>query len=138
MKIYQFLCVIALFILSVFTAGAQNQQPQTPEQKEKQLLEWIDKEVQRLSSLLELEYWQEFYVDSTLTHDYHAMAEEMEQMQKSKVENRDLYINVQDKWMQAIDNSYKRFFTDEQWKKYWKTGGKRAQDARDKRNKKKK
>ena len=62
----------------------------------------------------------------------------MEQMQKSKVENRDLYINVQDRWMQAIDNSYKRFFTDEQWKKYWKTGGKRAQDARDKRNKKKK
>ena len=138
MKIYRLLSLFAAITLSLFVAGAQNQPPQTPEEKEKQLLEFIDKEVQRLSSLLDLEYWQEFYVDSTLTHDYHAMAEEMEQMQKSKVENRDLYINVQDKWMQAIDNSYKRFFTDEQWKKYWKTGGKRAQDARDKRNKKKK
>ena len=138
MKIYRLLSLFAAITLSHFVAGAQNQPPQTPEEKEKQLLEFIDKEVQRLSNLLDLEYWQEFYVDSTLTHDYHAMAEEMEQMQKSKVENRDLYINVQDKWMQAIDNSYKRFFTDEQWKKYWKTGGKRAQDARDKRNKKKK
>ena len=88
-------------------------------------MEFIDKEVQRLSNLLDLEYWQEFYVDSTLTHDYHAMAEEMEQMQKSKVENRTCTCNVQDKWMQAIDASYKRFFTEEQWNKYWKTGGKR-------------
>jgi hypothetical protein len=138
MKIYRLLSVILGAALSVFAASAQNQQPQTPEQREKQLLEFIDKEVQRLSSQLDLEYWQEFYVDSTLTHDFRAMTEEMESMQKAMVENRDLYVNVQDKWMQAIDNSYKRFFTDEQWKKYWKTGGKRAQDARDKRNKKKK
>ena len=47
MKFYHFLSVIALFILSVFMAKAQNQQPQTPEQKEKQLLEYVDKEVQR-------------------------------------------------------------------------------------------
>ena len=61
----------------------------------------------------------------------------MEEMQKAKVENRDLYVNVQDKWMQQIDDSYQRFFTEEQWKKYMKSGGKRAKDARDKRNKKK-
>ena len=122
--------------LSVTIARAQ--QPQTPEQREKQLLEYVDKEVQRLSTLLELEYWQEFYVDSTLTHDYKAMNEEMEKMQGAKVENSDLYINVQDKWMQQIDDTYKRLFTADQWTKYWKSGGKRAQDARDKRNKKKK
>ncbi len=122
--------------LSVTLARAQ--QPQTPEQREKQLLEYVDKEVQRLSTLLELEYWQEFYVDSTLTHDYKAMNEEMEKMQGAKVENSDLYINVQDKWMQQIDDTYKRLFTADQWAKYWKSGGKRAQDARDKRNKKKK
>lgn len=137
MKIYRLLNLIAVLCLSVLVAKAQNQQPQTPEEKEKQLLEFVDKEVQRLSTLLNLEYWQEFYVDSTLTHDYRAMTEELEQMQKSKVENRDLYINVQDKWMQAIDDSYKRFFTEEQWKKYWKSGAKRAQEARDKRKGKK-
>ena len=100
------------------------------------MLEFVDKEVQRLSTMLELEYWQEFYVDSTLTHDLKAMSEELESMQKAKVENRDLYVTVQDKWMQQIDNSYKRFFTPEQWAKYWKSGGKRAQEARDKRNNK--
>ena len=136
MKFYRFLSVLAILCLSVFVSGAQNQPPQTPEQKEKQLLEWIDKEVQRLSSLLELEYWQEFYVDSTLTHDYKAMSQEMEKMQGAKVENPDLYLNVQDKWLQQIDDSYKRFFTEEQWKKYWKNGGKRAQESRNKRKKK--
>lgn len=127
--------MLALYLCA---SVARAQQPQTPEEREKQLLEYVDKEVQRLSTLLELEYWQEFYVDSTLTHDYKAMNEEMEKMQSAKVENTDLYINVQDKWMQQIDNTYKRIFTEQQWAKYWKTGGKRAQDGRDKRNKKKK
>ena len=112
---------------------AQNQGPQTPEQREKQLLEAIDNEVKRLSDQLGLEYWQEFYVDSTLTHDYHALQEELEDLQKAKVGNADIYQIVQDKWMQQIDDTYKRYFTEEQWKKYWKSTGQRNQKARDKR-----
>ena len=135
MKIYRLLHLMAAITLSVFVARAQNQGPLTPEQKEKQLMDFVDKEVQRLSTLLELEYWQEFYVDSTLTHDYKAMSEELESMSKAKVENRDLYQNVQDKWAQKIDDSYKRFFTEQQWNKYWKTSGKRAYEARNKRKK---
>ena len=123
---------VALF-LSAIALPAQNQGPQTPEQREKQLVEFIEKEVKRLSDQLELEYWQEFYVDSTLTHDYHAMQDELEDFQKAKVGNVDLYQSVQDKWMQQIEDSYKRFFTDEQWKKYWKSNGQRNQKARDKR-----
>ncbi|MCR4843903.1 MAG: hypothetical protein K5843_02785 [Bacteroidales bacterium] len=137
MKICRLLNVVLFFGLSVFVASAQNQGPQTPEQKEKQLLEYVDKEVQRLSGLLNLEYWQEFYVDSTLTHDFKAMTEELEHLSAAKVENSDLYIAVQDKWMEQVDASYKRFFTDEQWKKYWKSGAKKAQQARDKRKNKK-
>ena len=137
MKIYRLLSVILGAALSVFAASAQNQQPQTPEQREKQLLEFIDKEVQRLSSQLDLEYWQEFYVDSTLTHDYKAMTAELERLSSAKVENTDLYIAVQDKWAEQIDASYKSFFTEEQWNKYWKTGAKKAQQARDKRKNKK-
>jgi hypothetical protein len=138
MKIYRLLSVILGAALSVFAASAQSQQPQTPEQREKQLLEFIDKEVQRLSSQLDLEYWQEFYVDSTLTHDYKAMTAELERLSSAKVENTDLYIAVQDKWAEQIDASYKSFFTEEQWNKYWKTGAKKAQQARDKRKNKKK
>ncbi len=137
MKICRLLNAVLFFGLSVFVASAQNQGPQTPEQKEKQLLEYVDKEVQRLSGLLNLEYWQEFYVDSTLTHDFKAMTEELEHLSAAKVENSDLYIAVQDKWMEQVDASYKRFFTEEQWKKYWKSGAKKAQQARDKRKNKK-
>ena len=90
MKFYHFLCVIAFFILSVPAAKAQNQQPQTPEQKEKQLLEYVDKEVERLTNLLNLEYWQEFYVDSTLTHDLKALQEELEKLQAAKVDKYSL------------------------------------------------
>ena len=122
----------ALFLPS----AAKNQQPpQTPEQQEKQFTEMVDKEVKRLTDLLDLEYWQEFYVDSILTHDLRARMEEIQSMQKAKVENTDLYMAVSDKWMQQIDDSYKRFFTQEQWDKYWKTTGKRAQKERDKRKK---
>jgi len=137
MKICRLLNVVLVFGLSVFAAAAQNQGPQTPEQKEKQLLEYVDKEVQRLSGLLNLEYWQEFYVDSTLTHDYKAMTAELEHLSAAKVENSDLYIAIQDKWLEQIDASYKRFFDEAQWNKYWKSGGKKAQQARDKRKNKK-
>ena len=123
----------AVLLLGAPALRAQNQGPQTPEEKEKQLLEYIDKEVNRLSDQLGLEYWQEFYVDSTLTHDYKALQEELEDLQKTKVGNTDIYQGVQDKWMQQIDDSYQRFFSEEQWQKYWKSTGQRAKKARDKR-----
>lgn len=137
MKIYQgmkHLWMLAAALLAGTVAlHAQNQGQQTQEQREKQRLEYIDTQVKRLVDQLDLEYWQEFYVDSTLTHDLVAMEEELTELQKTKVSNSDLYQNVQDKWLQQIDDSYKRFFTEEQWKKYWKTTGQRAQKARDKR-----
>ena len=137
MKIYQGMkhiwLLAVLLLMSAPALLAQNQGPQTPEQREKQLLEFIDKEVKRLSEQLDLEYWQEFYVDSTLTHDYKAMQEELEDLQKTKVGNVDIYQRVQDKWMQQIDDSYQRFFNEEQWAKYWKSTGQRAKKARDKR-----
>ena len=137
MKIYQGMkhlwMLAAVLLLGAPALRAQNQGPQTPEEKEKQLLEYIDKEVNRLSDQLGLEYWQEFYVDSTLTHDFKALQEELEDLQKTKVGNADIYQRVQDKWMQQIDDSYQRFFTEEQWQKYWKSTGQRAKKARDKR-----
>ena len=130
--------IIALFaLLSLFSAAElRAQAPQSPEEQEKQLMEFIDKEVERLSSTLKLEYWQQFYVDSTPVHDYHALQEEMQTLQNAKVSNSDLYIAVQDKWQERIYNSYHRFFNDEQWKKYLKSGAAREQKARDKRREK--
>ena len=134
MKIFRLVFLCAGILMLALPLAAQNQLP-TPEQQEKQMMEYIDKEVQRLTEILDLEYWQEFYVDSTLTHDYHAMAEELQTLQKARVENTDLYTGIQDKWMEQIDATYKRIFNEAQWKKYWKSGGQRAQKERDKRKK---
>jgi hypothetical protein len=129
----QIFALIGLLFLSLPAFG---QQPQTPEEQEKQLLEFIDKEVERLTSALNLEYWQTSYVDSTLVHDYHALQDEMKELQNAKVSNTDLYIAVQDKWQEQIYNTFHRFFNEDQWKKYLKTGAAREQKARDKRREK--
>lgn len=134
------ICKIIIVALPCLFLGAglkaQNP-PQTPEQREKQMTEFIDKEVKRITDMLNLEYWQEFYVDSILNHDLRARQAEILDMQKARVENTDLYMAISDKWMEKIDNSFKRFFTQEQWEKYWKSGAKRAQKERDKRKNKK-
>jgi hypothetical protein len=44
-----------------------------------------------------------------------------------------MYANVQDKWMEQIDITYKRIFNEEQWAAYLKNGAAKAQKAREKR-----
>lgn len=134
MKIYRLLSILAVSTLLATGLSAQNP-PQTQEQREKQMLEYIDKEVQRLSDMLKLEYWQEFYVDSILTHNLSGMAEELAQLQQAKVENADLYLDVRDKWNEKTDQALERIFDEQQWKKYLKTGAGREKKARDKRKK---
>lgn len=123
-----------LSILVIFPVRmAAQEQPASPEEVEKKRLEYIDKEIERLNSMLELEYYQEFWVDSVLTHDLKAMQDEVQELQKAKVSNYDMYIAVQDKWYQRIYDAYHKFLTEEQWAKYLKSGAGREQMARDRR-----
>ena len=91
------------------------------------------KEADRLGDLLKLEDWQIFRVDSTLQNDFAALQAEMEKMQKSRVDNYDLYMFIRDKWMDQIDNTYRKIFTDSQWAAYLKSGAGKQQKAREKR-----
>ena len=125
------LSLIAASLLAFYFAS--DQQPQTPEEQEKQLMEYIDKEVERLSNTLKMEYWQEFYADSVLVHDFHAMQDELKELQASKVTNADMYQQVQDKWSENIYNAFHKFLNEDQWKKYLKGGAARDKKARDKR-----
>ena len=129
------LSAATLLVLAIFPArlAAQDQQPMSPEEIEKKRLEYIDKEKERLVNLLGLEYYQEFWVDSTLTHDLTAMHEELRVLQSSKVSNYDMYVAVQDKWNQQIYDTYHRFFNKDQWAKYLKSGAAKEQQARDRR-----
>ena len=127
MKIFVGAAVLALsFICSSVTAFAQ--EPEEPD-----MLEIAENEADRLQRLLDLNGGQVFYVDSTLKHDYQAMQDEMKKLQAAKVSNSSMYISVQDKWMEAIDRSYKKIFTEEQWAAYLKSGAAKLQKAREKR-----
>ncbi len=123
-------CGAITVLLSLLMSGqclAQEQQePPT-------VTEMAANEAERLERLLELEYWQVFYVDSTLQHDFQAMKEELEALQAAKVSNSSMYIAVQDKWMSKIDSTYMKLFTAQQWKAYLKSGAAKQQKARAKR-----
>ena len=106
------------------------------EKKQPTMEELAAKEADRLGELLDLEDWQIFYVDSTLQHDYNALDAEIKSLQGAKVGNQDLYLSVQDKWMDQIDNTYQKFFTEEQWARYLKSGAARNRKAREKRKEK--
>lgn len=131
MKSKIFLALILLFIgLSfVFEQELAAQEPQ----KQPDVYERAEMEADRLQELLDLDDWQVFYVDSTLKHDYPAMMAEYDKLSASKVSNHSMYQMVFDKWMEQVDKTYKRIFTDEQWAAYLKSGAARAQKAREKR-----
>ena len=113
-----FLTVVCLAI-SALTAFAQ-QNPPSPEEQEKKLSEYIQKEVDRLEMTLKLEDWQVFYVDSILNHDYRAMQEEMNKLSSSKVSNYDIYTRTSDKWAENIYVAFRKVLNDNQWAKYLK------------------
>ncbi len=118
----------ALLASMVSGARASAQQNQGPD-----IYEQVQAETDRLQRVLDLEDWQAFYVDSTLTHDFTAMMAEYEKLQGSKVTNTSMYQAVQDKWMDQIDATYRKIFTDDQWKAYLKAGAGRLIKAREKR-----
>ena len=125
---------MAVGILMMAGHGVASAQQQ---EKQPDVYEQAEQEADRLQGLLDLEDWQVFYVDSTLKHDFPAMMADYEELKKAKVANQSMYQDVHDKWMEQIDKTYKRIFTDEQWAKYLKNGAARAQKARAKRKERK-
>lgn len=127
MKLKVLLLISFLMFFSCFAASAQQQEEQPD------IFEQAEMEADRLQRVLDLEDWQVFYVDSTLKHDFPAMMAEYEELRNSKVSNTSMYVAVQDKWMEQIDATYKKIFTEEQWAAYLKQGAAKAQKARAKR-----
>ena len=128
MKHVIFTGLMLLLALPVF---AQNQM--SPEEEAKKLREGIDKEIDRLTTLLDLADWQVFYVDSTLTYNIESMRVEQKALAAAKVSNTDLYWETNDKWQEATYVQYRKIFNDKQWERYLKSGGAKEKKARDKR-----
>lgn len=129
--------IFGILLLSLLTLSAaaqqQGQSKQDKIKEEKQLREYIDKNVEQTGINLGLEDWQLFYVDSILTHDVTAMTAEIKQLQASKVSNSAVYEQVQDKWLEAIYQAMGKVLNEDQWNKYLKQGAAREKKARDKR-----
>lgn len=129
LKIRASVALATFFALSFFCCEANaQQQPKQPD-----IYEQAEMEADRLQRVLDLEDWQVFYVDSTLKHDFPAMMADYDQLRKAKVANSAMYQDVQDKWMDQIDATYKKIFTPEQWAAYLKQGAAKAQKSREKR-----
>ena len=129
----KFFGIIVLSLLPFCAFAQQKTDPKADEKAEKELREYIDKQVESLGETLELEDWQMFYVDSILTHDYTAMRDEIKSMSASKVSNSALYERVQDKWTEQTYQALIGLMDDEQAAKYNKMGAARDKKARDKR-----
>lgn len=121
-----------IFVSTIFfnfnVSFAQIQEQETPD-----IYEQAEQEADRLQRILDLDDWQVFYVDSTLKHDLPAMMGEYDRLRENKVSNNSLYQVVHDKWMDKIDESYRRIFNDSQWEAYLKSGALRKQKERAKR-----
>ena len=124
--------IAAVFLLACLPALAQ-EQALTPEQREKQLYENIQKQVDDMADRLDLEDWQVFYADSILTANFGELAREYEQLGRNRVSDPDIYVRIQDGCMEKNYNAFRRILSDEQWAKYLKSGAAREKKARDKR-----
>lgn len=125
--------LISLLAMLLIAAPAFAQEMTEEEKKsEKELREFVDKELEKLTSQLKLEYWQEFLVDSIMTHDYTAITREFDKYKKEKIGNTDEYYKVQDKWNDQMYYAIERILDDKQKVLFQKTAIAKAKKQRDK------
>lgn len=124
-------CALMLGFLSLSAAAQDTAQAQ--KEAEEKLYESVDREVERLTNLLNLDDAQIFYVDSILTHDLKAVQDDFATLARQKVTNMDIYEDARLRWMDKIYYAYEKVFNEEQWAKYLKSGAARDKKNRDKR-----
>ena len=124
-----FLSILAcsLFLLGAAPGALAQQKERTPE-------EIASQEAERLETLLGLEGWQVFYVDSRLQNNYSHMQAELYGLRDSQVENVDLYVSVRDKWNQLTYDAFSKVFNEDQWNRYLKSGAGKNMKLRQKRS----
>lgn len=131
MKMRSLLIPLLAVLLLAVPAKAQDKTPDELK-AEKELREFVDSELEKLTSQLKLEYWQEFLVDSIMTHDYQAITEEFNKYKKEKISNTDEYYKVQDKWNDKMYYAIEAILNKDQKALFAKTVMAKAKKQRDK------
>lgn len=127
----KFILIFIMTALMVPAFGAKAQD--LSDERQKQIEEMIGQSVERMEEILKLEDWQTFYLDSILMHDYTYMYQELEELQKRKATNTDLYYQIQDKWQDQIYDAVHKVLNEDQWAKYLKVGAAKEKKEREKR-----
>ena len=85
-------------------------------------------EANRLERLLKLEPHQTFFIDSILQHDMKALHDEIEALKTSGTQEYTVYTQVQDRWADQIDSSYRKVLTEYQYMIYRRDIGKLSKE----------
>lgn len=115
------LCALPVF---AFSANAQNQEEQSPE-------EMAALQAEQMAELFDFTDYQLYQADSILQVNYPAMMMEINQVQRSGAQQQDKYLMVQNKYLEIIDNAFEKIMTEEQWAKYMKSAYGQAKKKRD-------
>ena len=125
-RLFTILLLAAALLLSAPAAWAQ--EPQQPD-----IDQIIANQVDNLTRNFKLDEVQVFFIDSILQYNYRAMNEAFEEARKTGASNSETYQAISDEWMQATDEAFERFFTEDQWKKYMKSTYGKEKQRREKR-----
>lgn len=125
-RLFTILLLAAALLLSAPAARAQ--EPQQPD-----IDQIIANQVDNLTRNFKLDEVQVFFIDSILQYNYRAMNEAFEEARKTGASNSETYQAISDEWMQATDEAFERFFTEDQWKKYMKSTYGKEKQRREKR-----
>lgn len=98
------------------------------EEEEKTPEDMATEEANRLERLLKLEPHQTFFIDSILQHDMRAMHDEIEALRASGTQEYTAYKQVQDRWVNQIDSSYRKILTEYQYMIYRRDIGKLSKE----------
>ncbi|MBO4536628.1 MAG: hypothetical protein J5702_05420 [Bacteroidales bacterium] len=123
-----FLLFIAAALFSAAAPRALAQEPQEPN-----LDEIINKQIENLTRMFDLDDIQVFFLDSILQFNYNSLQEEVKQTRKTGASNTETYQIISDKWMARTDEALEKLFTAEQWAKYQKSTYGKEKKRRDKR-----
>ncbi len=117
MKRITLLLIATIVLLGANTAFAQDDKEITPE-------EYAEKQVKTLTTRLQLTESQEFYVDSILTHNYVGLKKDMDDLQRSGMQDPQTYRQCNEMWQDKTIAAMKKVLDEQQFIKYLKYMGK--------------
>ncbi len=115
--IIKLMLTLAVLISTTVLRAQNGEGERTPE-------EIATEEANRLERLLKLEPHQTFFIDSILQHDMKALHDEIEALKTSGTQEYTVYKQVQDRWADQIDSSYRKVLTEYQYMIYRRDIGK--------------